>query len=245
MNDQSHGCCNANESGRSSSKNSEISRSRIVSREEWQEAHQAFLEEEKAFTRARDELNAKRRQLPMMEVTKRYVFNGTNGTSSLHDLFAGRRQLIVYHFMFDPGWKEGCDGCSMMVDNMGHPSHLNARDTTLVLISRAPLDKVEPFKARMGWTIPWYSSFSSEFNRDFGATTENGETHGYSVFLLDDNRIYHTYSSWRRGVEYLGSNWSYLDMTPLGRQELWEESPSWVNQTATYEWWRHHDRYEK
>ncbi|MBW8350710.1 DUF899 domain-containing protein [Bacillus sp. IITD106] len=218
---------------------------RIVSRKEWQEAQQAFLEKEKELTRARDELNAKRRQLPMVEVSKNYIFNGTNGTLGLHDLFDGRRQLIVYHFMFDPSWEEGCDGCSMMVDNMGHPSHLNARDTTLVLISRAPLDKIEPFRARMGWTLPWYSSFSSDFNYDFGATTKAGETHGYSVFLLKDNKIYHTYSTWRRGVESLGTNWSYLDITPLGRQELWEDSPPWVAQSSPYKWWRHHDRYDE
>ncbi|ASN06169.1 DUF899 domain-containing protein [Virgibacillus necropolis] len=246
MDDQSLGCCNpVNEGASISSRNDKINNPRIVSREEWHKVHQAFLEKEKAFTRARDELNEKRRQLPMMEVTKSYVFNGTDGTSSLLELFAGRSQLIVYHFMFDPSWEEGCDGCSMMVDNMGHPVHLNTRDTTLVLVSRAPLEKIEPFKARMGWSIPWYSSFLSEFNYDFGATTKEGETHGYSVFLLEDNRIYHTYSTWARGVEYLGSNWSYLDISPRGRQELWENSPPKIDQTATYEWWRHHDRYEE
>ena len=143
--------------------------------------------------------------------------------------------------MFDPSWEEGCDGCSMMVDNMGHPSHLEARNTRLVLISKAPMEKLNPFQARMGWETPWYSSYFTDFNRDFGATTEAGETHGYSVFLMENNRIFHTYSTWARGVEYLGSNWSYLDITPLGRQELWEDSPPGIAQTTTYEWWRHHD----
>ncbi|WP_257350697.1 DUF899 domain-containing protein [Pseudalkalibacillus decolorationis] len=245
--DQSRGCCHSVEKGTSiSSENGEINNPRIVSRHEWQEAQQDFLEKEKEVTRALDALAAERRRLPMVQIDKDYVFEGPDSTASLLDLFDGRRQLIVYHFMFDPNWEEGCTGCSMMVDNIGHPSHLNARDTTLVLISRAPFEKIEPFKARMGWTIPWYSSFSSEFNYDFGATTEKGETHGYSVFLLKDKRIYHTYSTWRRGVESLGSNWSYLDITPLGRQELWEDSPPWVVQkTSPHEWWRHHDRYDK
>lgn len=246
MDYKSPGCCHSvGESAGIPSKSDKIGNLRIVSREEWNKAQQEFLVEEKALTRARDELNAKRRQLPVVEITKQYLFEGDNGMESLYDLFAGRRQLIIYHFMFDPDWEEGCDGCSMMVDNMGHPAHLNARNTSLVLISRAPFEKINPFKKRMGWAIPWYSSFSNDFNFDFGATTKDGETHGYSVFLLEGNQIYHSYSTWNRGVEYLGSNWSYLDITPFGRQELWEESPSWVNQTAPYEWWRHHDRYEK
>ncbi|KMK77874.1 hypothetical protein AB990_04500 [Alkalihalobacillus pseudalcaliphilus] len=216
----------------------------MVSREEWQKEHEQFREKEKAMTRAYDELHAERRRLPMVEVLKDYSFYGPNGKVGLEDLFAGYSQLIVYHFMFDPKWEEGCDGCSMMVDHMGHPAHLNARDTQLVLISRAPYDKLDAFKRRMGWSTPWYSSFESQFNEDFGATKEFGEQHGYSVFLKKDHQIYHTYSTWNRGVEYLGSNWSYLDLTPYGRQELWEDSPSYVKKTEPYTWWRHHDKYE-
>ncbi|WP_078393854.1 DUF899 domain-containing protein [Shouchella patagoniensis] len=216
----------------------------IVSQGDWQKAQLAFREKEKALTRARDQLNAERRRLPMLEVEKDYYFDGDSGTQTLKDLFAGYRQLIIYHFMFDPGWEEGCDGCSMMVDNMGDPAHLNARDTRLALVSRAPLKKIKSFKERMGWRVPWYSSYSSEFNKDFGATIAGqGEVHGYSVFLKNENRIYRTYSTWNRGVEYLGSNWSYLDLTSLGRQEDWEDSPAWVKQTKRYMWWRHRDQY--
>ena len=143
---------------------------RVVTRAEWLGARQELLAKEKELTRRRDALNAERRRLPMVRIGKDYVFEGPNGRASLLDLFEGRRQLIIYHFMFDPGWDEGCDGCSMMVDNMGHPAHLHARDTSRVLVSRAPLAKIEPFKKRMGWTIPWYSSFGSDFNYDFGVT---------------------------------------------------------------------------
>lgn len=216
---------------------------RIVSRDEWLAAHQEFLAREKEFTRQRDVLNADRRLLPMVKIEKAYVFAGPNGQASLLDLFEGRRQLILYHFMFDPAWDEGCSGCSMLVDNMGHPAHLHIRDTSRVLVSRTPLAKIEPFKARMGWTIPWYSSFGSDFNTDFGVTTDAGETFGLSVFLRDDDSIFQTYFTHGRGVEYLGSNWSYLDLTPFGRQENWEDSPDGWPQTPPYEWWRRHDRY--
>jgi predicted dithiol-disulfide oxidoreductase (DUF899 family) len=127
---------------------------RVVTRAEWLTARQELLAKEKELTRRRDALNAERRRLPMVRIEKDYVFESPNGKASLLDLFEGRRQLIIYHFMFDPGWDEGCDGCSMMVDNMGHPAHLHARDTSRVLVSRAPLTKIEPFKKRMGWTIP-------------------------------------------------------------------------------------------
>ncbi|WP_078060119.1 MULTISPECIES: DUF899 domain-containing protein [Gracilibacillus] len=246
MNNKSNeSCCSINTKTNGIVNTKETSSRKIVSKDEWHASHQAFLEEEKAFTRIRDKLNAKRRRLPMVEVTKNYIFQGNNKEIRLYDLFAGHKQLIVYHFMFDPNWEEGCDGCSMMVDNMGHPAHLEARNTKLVLISRAPMEKIIPFKERMGWKIPWYSSYATDFNQDFGATTETGETHGYSVFLLENNQIYHTYSTWARGVEYLGSNWSYLDITPFGRQELWEDSPPGVVQSQTYEWWNYHDRYEE
>lgn len=222
----------------------EIAHPRIVSREEWAAARAELLEKEKRATRERDALNAERRRLPMVEVRKEYVFEGPDGQVTLLDLFDGRRQLIVYHFMFDPDWDEGCDGCSMVVDNMGHPAHLHARDTSRVLISRAPLELIEPFKARMGWSLPWFSSDGSDFNYDFGVSGEEGESFGVSVFYRIDDRVFHTYFTSGRGVEYLGSNWSYLDLTPLGRQEDWEDSPEGWPQTSPYTWWRHHDRYE-
>lgn len=223
---------------------SEKSEPKIVSWEEWQVERERLLVKEKEQTRALDALAADRRRLPMVKVEKEYVFEGSNGAVNLMDLFDGRRQLIVYHFMFDPDWSEGCDGCSMVVDNMGHPAHLQARDTSLVLISRAPVKKIEPFKKRMGWTIPWYSSFENEFNYDFGATTEGGETHLCSVFYRDKEQIFLTYSTGARGVEHLGTNWSYLDLTPFGRQEDWEDSPEWVPQTQPYQWNRLHDKYD-
>lgn len=216
---------------------------KVVSRDEWLAARQELLVKEKEATRAQDALNAQRRRLPMVKIEKEYLFEGPNGKASLLDLFEGRRQLILYHFMFDPEWDEGCDGCSMVVDNMGHPAHLYARDTSRVLVSRAPLEKLEAFKRRMGWTTPWYSSFNSDFNYDFGVTTDEGETFGMSVFLRDGDNIFHTYFTAGRGVEYLGSNWSYLDLTPFGRQEAWEDSPEGWPQTPPYEWMRLHDRY--
>ena len=215
----------------------------VVARDEWLLAHREFLAKEKEFTRRRDALNAERRRLPMVRIDKQYVFDGPNGKASLLDLFAGCRQLIVYHFMFGPNAEQGCSGCSMVVDNMGHPTHLHARDTSLVLVSRAPLAKLESFKKRMGWTVPWYSAFGSDFNDDFGVTTSEGEMFGLSVFLRNGDSIFHSYFTSGRGVEYLGSNWSYLDLTPFGRQEDWEDSPAGWPQTPRYEWWRHHDRY--
>jgi predicted dithiol-disulfide oxidoreductase (DUF899 family) len=216
----------------------------IVSQEEWEAAREAFLAKEKAATRARDALNTERRRLPMVEIGKGYELRGPAGPATLLDLFEGRRQLIVYHFMFGPDWEEGCDGCSMMVDNMGHPAHLHARDTTLALVSRAPLEKIEPFRERMGWTLPWYSSYGSDFNRDFGVTRGESESFGVSVLLRAGDRIFRTYSTNRRGVEYLGSGFSYLDLTPYGRQEDWEDSPPGWPQGPRYSWWRHHDRYD-
>jgi predicted dithiol-disulfide oxidoreductase (DUF899 family) len=216
---------------------------KVVSREEWRVARESLLAKEKAATRARDALNAERRRLPMVKIEKDYVFDGPKGQASLLDLFEGRRQLIIYHFMYHADEDRFCDGCSMVVDNMGHPAHLHARDTSRVLVSRAPLDKIEAFKKRMGWTIPWYSSFGTDFNRDFGVTTDEGETFGVSVFLRDGDDVYQTYFSDGRGVEYLGCNFSYLDLTPFGRQEDWEDSPEGWPQTPPYEWWRYHDSY--
>jgi predicted dithiol-disulfide oxidoreductase (DUF899 family) len=219
----------------------------VVSPEEWQAAHEKLLAREKEATRARDALAAERRRLPMVEIDKPYVFEGPEGEASLLDLFEGRRQLILYHFMFAPGvegWPSaGCDGCSMVVDNIGHLAHLHARDTSLVLVSRAPLASIESYRERMGWAIPWFSSAGSDFNADFGVTTEQGETFGLSVFLRDGERVYRTYFTSGRGVEALGSVWTFLDLTPLGRQEEWEDSPAGRPQGPPYEWWRRHDEY--
>ncbi len=224
----------------------------VVSPTEWQVARDELLAKEKEATRARDALAAERRRLPMVRIDKDYVFDGPGGEASLLDLFEGRRQLIVYHFMFGPNRDAGCDGCSMVVDNMGHPAHLHARDTSVALVSRAPFAKIEPYKKRMGWGVPWVSSFGSDFNVDFGVSPEipqpnvyqDGESFGLSVFLRDDDNVFRTYFTSGRGVEALGSNWTFLDLTPLGRQENWEDSPAGYPQTAPYEWWRRHDEYE-
>ncbi|MBA1146592.1 DUF899 domain-containing protein [Ectothiorhodospiraceae bacterium WFHF3C12] len=213
---------------------------KIVSEQEWQEALEAFRVKEKEHTRARDALNAERRRLPMTEVTKPYTFTGPDGELGLLDLFEGRKQLLLYHFMFA---ESPCTGCSMMVDNMGHSAHVQARDTSRVLVSLAPYPKLQAFKERMGWTLPWYSSAGSEFNRDFGATRDNGEMFGLSVFIRDGKRVFRSYHTTLRGAEYLGSNFSYLDLTPMGRQEEWEDSPDYVPQTPPYQWWRKHDEY--
>jgi predicted dithiol-disulfide oxidoreductase (DUF899 family) len=199
----------------------------IVSRDEWLVARKELLIKEKEATRARDRLNAERRRLPMVRIDKEYLFEGPGGKASLCDLFDGRRQLIVYHFMFDPSWEEGCKSCSNLVDNVpSRLARLHARDTSLVLVSRAPLAKIEPFKALMNWSIPWFSSYGSDFNYDFDATDEGGEKPGLSVFLRDGGQILHTYSTTGRGVDILLGTYNYLDLTPLGRQEDWEERPN-------------------
>jgi predicted dithiol-disulfide oxidoreductase (DUF899 family) len=223
----------------------------VVSPNEWEAAREQLLAKEKEATRARDALAAERRRLPRLRIDKDYVFEGPDGKASLLDLFEGRRQLIVYHFMFGPNQDAGCDGCSMVVDNIGNLAHLHARDTSLVLVSRAPLARIEPYRQRMGWTLPWFSSFDSNFNVDFGLSPESpqpteyqdGEEFGLSVFLRDGESVYRTYFTAGRGVEALGSNWSFLDLTPLGRQEDWEDSPPGYPQTPRYEWWRRHDEY--
>jgi predicted dithiol-disulfide oxidoreductase (DUF899 family) len=224
-----------------------VSHPPIVSREEWQRARDQVLVKEKAATRARDALAAERRRLPMFRIEKSYVFEGPEGKASLLDLFAGRRQLIIYHFMFAPdveGWPSaGCPGCSMVVDHIGPLAHLHARNTSLVLVSRAPLANLETYKKRMGWTIPWYSSAGTDFNDDFGLTTAEGETFRLSVFLRKGDDVFLTYFTTDRGVEVLESNFALLDMTPLGRQENWEDSPAGWPQTPPYEWWRRHDEY--
>ena len=220
---------------------------RVVSEAEWQAARDKMLVKEKQATRARDALAAERRRLPMVRIDKDYVFDGPEGKASLLDLFEGRRQLIIYHFMFAPGvegWPDaGCDGCSMFADNVGHLAHLHARGTSFALVSRAPITKIEPYRERMGWAIPWYSSSGNDFNLDFGLTTDEGEGFGLSVFLREGDGVFRTYFTNGRGVEALGSVWTFLDLTPLGRQEEWEESPEGYPQTAPYQWWRRHDEY--
>jgi predicted dithiol-disulfide oxidoreductase (DUF899 family) len=219
----------------------------IVSAEEWQAAHAALLAKEKEATRARDALAAERRRLPRVRIDKDYVFEGAGGRARLPDLFEGRRQLLLYHFMFAPdveGWPTaGCNGCSMFVDQVGHLAHIHARDTSFALVSRAPYANIAAYRDRMGWSLPWYSSAESDFNDDFGVTTEAGETFGLSVFLRDDGEVFRTYFTNRRGVEALGSVWTFLDLTPLGRQESWEDSPEGYPQTPPYQWWRRHDEY--
>jgi predicted dithiol-disulfide oxidoreductase (DUF899 family) len=219
----------------------------IASPAKWQAAHERLMAKEKAATRARDALAAERRRQPMVEIEKDYVFEGPDGQVRLLDLFEGRRQLILYHFMFAPGvdgWpKAGCPGCSFFVDQIGHLAHLHARDTSFALVSRAPLKNIQRYEKRMGWTVPWFSSAGSDFNVDFGLTTDKGETFGLSVFLRDSKRVFRTYFTTRRGVEALGSAWTFLDVTPFGRQETWEDSPKGWPQTPPYQWWRRHDEY--
>lgn len=213
----------------------------IVSEEEWRAARDELLEREKALTRARDEVAALRRRLPMVHVRQDHVFDGPDGPVRLIDLFEGRRQLIVHHFVLPAGSARGWEGCAMLVDNMGHPAHLNARDTTRVLVSPSPLSEITPFRERMGWTEPWYSSHGTTFTDEMD--DDRGSGAGLSVFLRTGGQVYRTYHTTRRGVEELGTHWSYLDLTPMGRQELWEDSPAGHPQSAPYEWWRLHDEY--
>jgi predicted dithiol-disulfide oxidoreductase (DUF899 family) len=217
----------------------------VVSEIEWESARSVLLSKEKEATRALDALAAERRRLPMAPVEKDYVLEGVGGRVGLLEMFDGRRQLIVYHFMFGPGEEHPCDGCSSFTDNIGHLAHLHARDTSLALISRAPLAELLGFRARMGWTVPWYSSAGSDFNYDFGVSTDGGETFGLSVFLHDDERVFRTYFTAARGVDRLRMDFNLLDLTPLGRQESWEDSPEGWPQTPPYEWWRLHDEYDQ
>ena len=220
----------------------------VVSQAEWQAARDKLLVQEKAATHARDALAAERRRLPMVRIDKAYAFDGPNGKASLLDLFDGRRQLLLYHFMFGPGahgWPTaGCPGCSMVVDNLGHPAaHLHARDTSLVLVSIAPLAQIEAYRKRMGWSLPWFSSSGTGFNKDFGVTTDKGEVFGLSAFLRDGDDVFRTYFTSGRGVEPVMSIWNFLDLTPLGRQENWEDSPEGWPETPPYASWRRHDEY--
>jgi predicted dithiol-disulfide oxidoreductase (DUF899 family) len=223
----------------------------VVSSSEWEQAREALLAKEKAATRERDALAAERRRLPRVRVEKDYLLQGSQGEVPFADLFEGRHQLILYHFMFGPNQDAGCDGCSMVVDQIGHLAHFHARDTSFALVSRAPLEKLEAYRRRMGWDVPWYSSFASDFNVDYGVSPEepkvgeyqDGETFSLDVFLHDGDQVFLTYRTRDRGVEALGSVWSYLDLTPLGRQEVWEDSPEGYPQGKPYEWWRRHDEY--
>jgi len=213
----------------------------IASREEWLAARTELLEREKELTRRRDALGAQRRRLPMVEIDKPYVFRGADGEATLVDLFDGARQLIVGHFMFDPSWDDGCSSCTAGVDEMspGLLEHLRARDTQLVLVSRAPLERLLDYRARRGWSVPWYSSYGSDFNYDFHVTLDAsvapveynfrpardlaGEMPGTSFFLRDGDRVFHTNSTYARGAEMTGGSYYWLDLTALGRQEDWEE----------------------
>lgn len=226
---------------------SEIRFPKIVEQAQWQQARDAVLVKEKAATRARDAVAAERRRLPMVRVDKPYVFAGPKGNLSLLDLFEGRRQLLLYHFMFAPpvsGWPDaGCVGCSMVTDQFGHLAHFHARDISLCLVSVAPLKQLQKFKKRMGWPYPWYSSEGSDFNRDLGLTTDEGENYGLSAFIHDDKDVYRTYFTDGRGVEGLNI-WTFLDLTPLGRLEDWQDSPSGGPRTKPFAWWRRHDEYD-
>jgi predicted dithiol-disulfide oxidoreductase (DUF899 family) len=216
----------------------------IVSAAEWEQARQELLVSEKELTRARDALSAQRRRMPRLEIAKDYRFEGPDGPVALLDLFEGRRQLIVYRFFFEPGvwgWPEsGCRGCSMMADQVGHLAHLHARDTTLAYVSRAGQADIERWRGRMGWKVPWYT-LTDSFDADHGVD----EWHGTNAFYRDDDgRVFRTYFINARGDEQLGTHWAYLDMTALGRQEEWEDSPEGYPQSQTYAWWNLHDEYE-
>jgi predicted dithiol-disulfide oxidoreductase (DUF899 family) len=219
----------------------------VVSPQEWQAAREQLLIKEKEVTRARDALAAERRRMPRQAVTKEYRFDGPEGSVSLLDLFEGRRQLIVYRFFFEPGvsgWPEGgCRGCSLGADQVGHLAHLNARDTTFAYVSRAPQEDIARYRDRMGWEVPWYT-LTDDFDADFGVD----EWHGTNAFIRDGedgDEIFRTYFVDSRGDEALGSTWSYLDITALGRQEIWEDSPEGYPQTQAYAWWNRHDEYDE
>jgi predicted dithiol-disulfide oxidoreductase (DUF899 family) len=222
---------------------------RIVSESEWRASYEALFAQEKELTHQRDALAAQRRRLPMTRVEKDYVFERPGGKVRLHDLFDGRPQLLLYHFMFAEGvrgWPSaGCPGCSMFLDSIGQYArvHLNARDVSFAVVSLGPLANLEAYRTRMQWTVPWVSSAANTFNADFGLTTPTGEQHGLSVFLRDGDEIFRTYFTTSRGLETVGTIWSLLDLTPLGRQEEWEDSPSGWPQSPPYQWWRRHDEY--
>lgn len=215
----------------------------VVSREEWEAARQQLLGKEKAHTRARDALAAERRRMPWLAVDKNYAFEGPTGRLSLLDLFEGRRQLVVYRAFYEPGvfgWPDhGCRGCSMVADQVAHPAHLNARDTSLVFASRAPQADIARLKQRMGWQHIHWVTVTDDFDRDFGVD----EWHGTNAFIRDGDKVFRTYFVDNRGDEQMGGTWNYLDITALGRQEVWEDSPEGYPQSPTYKWWNWHDAY--
>ena len=232
----------------------------IVSRDQWLTERKKLLTAEKELTKHYDRVNAERRRLPMVQIDKDYAFDGPNGKPSLKDLFGGRRQLIVYHFMFDPKWDKGCAGCTGFIDALVDLSLLQKCDTTFVVVSRAPLAKLEAYKAQKGWTIAWFSSFGSDFNYDFHVTLDpkvapaeynyrnkaemaaakghavlmEGEEHGLSVFFQLDDEVFHTYSAFARGTESITDAYRLLDTTPYGRQQEFEDSPPGWPQKPTY-----------
>jgi predicted dithiol-disulfide oxidoreductase (DUF899 family) len=221
----------------------------IVSSEDWHAARDKLLVREKEVTRARDALAAERRRIPWMAVDKEYSFDGPDGRVSLDDIFEGRRQLVVYRAFYGPEVTtyapggsypdRACVGCSMVADQVAHPAHLNARDTTLAFASRAPQENIQRLKQRNGWQhIPWYT-LTDDFDKDFGVD----DWHGTNAFIRHDGRIFRTYFVNVRGDEQMGSTWSYLDITALGRQEEWEDSPEGYPQTPPYQWWNYHDAY--
>ncbi|MGW2492842.1 DUF899 family protein [Streptomyces sp. NPDC001606] len=194
----------------------------IVSREQWRAAREELRRREEAVRRARAALSGERRRLPMVEVDPEYVFEGGDGKATLLDLFEERAQLVVHHFMFAPEWETGCPCCAGFLDQVGHLAHLRARNTSFAVVSRAPFTRILPFKARMGWAVPWYSSHHSDFNRDFEATVEadgggRAERPGLSCFLRDRDRVFHTYSVYDDALDELGTTAGLLDLTVLGR----------------------------
>ena len=224
--------------------NAGITKRHIVAPQAWEAARQQLLVKEKALTHARDALAAERRRMPWLAVDKKYEFDGPKGKASLLDLFEGRRQLIVYRAFFEPGvhgWPEhACIGCSLGADQVSDLAHLHARDTTLVYASRAPQADIARLKARMGWEhIPWLT-ITDSFDADFGVD----QWHGHNAFIRDGDRIFRTYFITARGDEQMGSTWNFLDITALGRQEAWEDSPDGYPQTPPYKWWNWHDTYE-
>jgi predicted dithiol-disulfide oxidoreductase (DUF899 family) len=210
----------------------------IVSEQEWQEQQDALRAKEKQATRERDALAAERRRLPMTEISSEYEFEGPDGVVRLPDLFEGRPQLILYHFWF-PVDGEPCGGCTMFADQIGHLAHINARDTTVALVSTAPQDQIAAYKERMGWSVPWYTVVGPDFQEMRGTSSY----FKLDVYLRDGERVFLTYETRSRGVEALGSVWTFLDLTPLGRQEEWEDTPAGRPQSPPYQWWRLHDSY--
>ena len=211
----------------------------IVDRKSWTRAHASLLQEEKELTRRATELAARRRRQPMLELETGYEFDGPAGRVRLPDLFEGRSQLLLYHFWF-PEDGEPCTGCSMFTDQVSELAHLHARDTSLALVSRAPQDRIAPYRERMGWQVPWYTVVGDAFQQARGTT----EYFSLDVMLRDGDRVFLTHEVRSRGVESLGSVWTFLDLTAFGRQEEWEDTPAGRPQTPTYAWWRRHDEYD-